>query len=171
MPGKQIIITTVLFSLVLFIYLFTKNVFINRFVRLEKNQQIILSELKKIKNQTKPTPTESPFTSSQNLGKIREELAKIKNQVEDQSEILGFETFESSPTATPSINNINFVSVSDKRWLTVDVFADKNSSSKIIGQAIYGESYPYLKKENNYYYIQINNNTFGWIHSQFVKEI
>jgi hypothetical protein len=79
---------TALVVIVLFIslvgYLSVKNFLLNRFAKLEKNQQLILEELKKIKNQAKISPTESPFALSQNLGKLKEELTRLRNQVEEQ---------------------------------------------------------------------------------------
>jgi hypothetical protein len=151
-------------------YFSVKNFFLNRFSRLEKNQQLILEELKKIKNQAKISPTESPFVFSQNLGKLKEEINKLKNQIEEQNEILGLTTLTATATATPTSAPFNYVTIADRKWQTVEVYQDKSPASKIIGQIVYGKTYPYLKKEGSFYYIQFDDNRYGWILSQFVKE-
>lgn len=170
MIKKQIIVFVIAFVLSVWIYSSIKNFFIKHFSLIEKNQTLILKELKKINGIAKISPTESPFSNIQNLGKIKEELAKIKNKVENQNEILGLDTFESTPSATPTVTALNFVSISDRRWQSIDVYQENNSASRIIGQAIYGKTYPFFKKEGSYYYIQLNENSFGWILAQFVKE-
>ena len=128
MKNKLVILITIAFLTTIITYTLVRNFFVKRFTSLEKNQQTILSELKRIKTEVKAEPTEAPFSAMQNLGKIKEELARIKNQVEDKNEILGLGTFEATPTAVPTTSVLNFVSIADKRWQSVDVYQDKFTS-------------------------------------------
>lgn len=142
------------------------------FNSIDKKQQEILLEIKKIKTVANNLPPPNPTSVTvQDIGKLKDKLNKLQAQIDEQNDILGLANSSSSPQLSPTQGlSINFVKISDPKWSTVDVFQNSNSSSKIIGQAVYGKSYPYTRKENSYYYIQLDNNLFGWIHSQFVKE-
>jgi len=170
---KQIILITVAFLTVLFSYSSAKKFLLSRFDKIEKKQAEILQELKK--NKPASLSTNQPPSSDliEELGRLKAEVTKLKMQLEEQKDILGLSKTLLTPTISLSKTEtigINFVTISDKKWQTVDVFQDKNSSSKIIGQAVYGKYYPYTKKENGYYFISLNDSLNGWIHSQFVKE-
>jgi len=53
----------------------------------------------------------------------------------------------------------------------LDVYERNSSSSKIVGEAEFDESYPYIKKEGNWYQITLSDSTVGWVMAQFVEEV
>lgn len=171
---KKIAFIVAVFFVAVWAYSSVKSYFQHYFSSIEKRQEEIMTELKTIKAENRIVTAENtPFSLIQEVGKMKEEIAKLKEEVSNKDDILRL--LNTVPTSTPSLtkkesSSINFVTISNNKWQTVDVFAEKNSSSKIVGQAIYNKSYPYTKKENGYYYIALSDNIYGWIHSQFVKE-
>ncbi|KKQ25046.1 MAG: hypothetical protein US40_C0004G0084 [Candidatus Roizmanbacteria bacterium GW2011_GWC2_37_13] len=171
---KQIIVIIIAFLTVLFSYSSAKKFLLNRFDQIEKKQAEILQELKKNRPTTISSTGQSPSSDLiQEVGRLKAEVAKLKDQVEEQDDILGLSETSLTPilslSPTKSVS-INFVTISDRKWQSVEVYETKSSSSKIIGQAVYGKYYPYTEKENGYYFINLNDDITGWIHSQFVKE-
>ncbi len=174
MTAKNISIFVIVFLLIVLVYSTTKNFFTNKFASIEKKQDEILKEIQRNKITTDTTSEESPSLDLvQEVGRLKAEVTKLKDQVEEQDDILGLAKTASYPTVslTPSKSvNINFVTITDRKWQNIEVYQDKNSSSKIIGQAVYGKYYPFTKKEAGFYFIDLNENVSGWILSQFVKE-
>lgn len=172
---KIIIFTSVLFAALLG-FLSVKNYFQQYFSSIEKKQDEMMVQLKAMKSNKDISPTQTentPFSLVQEVGKMKEDIREIKDELANREDVLGLldNTSQLSPTPTKTLSaGISFVTISSNTWQTVDVFAEKNSSSKIVGQAVYGSSYPYTKKEGGYYYIELSQNVSGWIHSQFVKE-
>ena len=170
--NKRIFIIIGVFLVTIVAYSLTKNFFINRFTLIEKKQDQIIAELKKIKVETKINPTEAPtFTTIQEIGRLRKELTRLQDQVDEQYGVLGLVT--SSPSATPSLTEqigLNFVRIPSGKWKTVDVHQEKSSSSRIIGQMASDTSYPYTKNEDNYYFVALDDDISGWVHKQFVEE-
>lgn len=171
---RNLFVIIVSLSLSLLIYASVKNFFLHYFTRIEKRQSEIIAELKKIKTNAASTQPNSPtFTVIQEIGAMKEEIARLKDQVNNKEDILGLLDNYPIASPTPTISTqsaVHFVSIINSKWQSVDVFQDKNSSSKIVGQAVYNKSYLYTKKESGYYYINLSDSVSGWIHSQFVKE-
>ena len=171
---RNIFVIITAFFVTVWIYSSVKSFFQHYFTNIEKRQMEIMAELKTIKAEIKIAPSASPsFVALQDIGKMREELTKLKNQMREKDDILGL--LDAVPTSTPSptkkeLSSLHLVTISNSQWQTVDVFQDKNSSSRIVGQAVYNKYYPYSKKESGYYYIALSETVYGWIHSQFVKE-
>ena len=178
---KKILIFIAIFFASLWIYSSVKNYFQNYFSRIEKKQEEIMNELKNVKAElNKPIQQNSqsdstPLSLIQEVGKMKEDISKLKDEVANKDDVLGL--LNSVPSLTPLMTptktestGLRFVTISNSKWQTVDVFADKKSSSRIVGQALYNKMYPYTKREDGYYYIELSNNLYGWIHNQFVKE-
>lgn len=171
---KKIIIFVVVFFLVVWVYSSIKSFFQHYFTGIEKRQTEMLMEFKKIKSGNIAVSEEAPsFAMLQEIGKMKEEIAKLKDEMSQKDDVLGLLDRVSTSTPSPTgkdFSTLHFVTISNSKWPTVDVFAEKNNSSRIVGQAIYNKSYPYTKKESGYYYIALSDTVYGWIHSQFVRE-
>ncbi len=116
----------------------------------EKNESTdkILDELEELKNNTKIEDEES----------ADEIISKI-----DKEKLLG-----------ASDTQIKAITIKNRDNKKVNVYKEKNSSSEIVGQAIYGENYTFLDKEQDWYLILFTDKTDtveGFINSQFVKEV
>lgn len=176
---KRIHIVTLvaLFFIALFTYSSVKNYFKDYFSRIEKKQDELMAEIKTIKSENKAEPVQpenTPLSLIQEVGKMKEEISKLKDEISNKNDVLGLLDTIPTPFLTPTKTEssiLHFVTIVDSKWQTVDVFQDKNSSSRIIGQAVYNKYYPFTKKESEYYYIELSQGLFGWIHSQFVKEL
>lgn len=173
MEKKQIAINIIFLIISLFLFFSLKNPLLTHLNSIEKNQKEIISELKKI-NKTNIKSEAIDSASPQELEKIKEDIKRLKAEVDDRNDILGL--YDITPTASPSPvfdveKALNLVTIIDKKWQKIDVLKDKISSSKIIGQIIYGKDYSYSKKENGYYYIKYLDNQYGWVNQQFVREL
>lgn len=103
---------------------------------------------------------------------LREE-AKQNNKALSQMRQLREETAESPVNEQPAkiASTSGYLTLKSSRWQSIDVLADKIASSKVVGQAVFGEIYELLKKEQDYYFIVLPKNVQGYIHEQFVKEV
>ena len=149
--------------------------FQNSFKKLEMKQDKITAEIRDMRGNTGPTLTQtSSYDAVQEIEELKKEVSQLKEQTEESDSILKF-TPQTSLSPTTSFyqqikKELGFITISDGKWTKVDVFQDKSTSSKIIGQAQYGETYAYTKKEDGYYYITLSQTMSGWIHGQFVRE-
>ena len=170
---KQILISIGIFLAAFFVFFGCRSYFQNHFARIEQKQDQLLENLQKMATQISMNASPSSSLSSvQEIGRLKQEILRLDGQVDEHNGILGLmETASASASPLPeSQNEFHFVTIADRKWQKVDVFKEKYSSSAIIGQAIYGQSYPYVQKESGYYYIALTDTLSGWIHSQFVKE-
>ncbi len=166
----------IIFLLNLF-YFQQKNL-LNQIKQIDKKQQQIFESLNYSKNNDFKQPLNNSsenFQLLQEIAKLKREINQLKSQVEEQQDFFDFAKNQTpseitSPTSS-IINNLKFITLNDRKWQQVDVYQDKSSSSKIIGKISYGKYYPFTKKENNYYYIQLENGLYGWVNQQFVKEL
>lgn len=152
-----------------------------RFDQIDTNQQQVLQQLTSLDQPAQQTATDSAESQlAQELGNLKKRLIALESVVGEHDEIfdvlatpstsLAKESSADSTPAPTSASSLQFVTIADKRWSRVDVFKDSNGSSTIIGQAVFGQSYPLVKQENGYYLIALKESQYGWIHKQFVKE-
>lgn len=138
------------------------------------------SDLQKLKEELKTLQAVTE-TNTMALGKIQqlqEELKELQTEIQNNKKdntfnydtSLLFPTINLSPSPTPKPLT-GFVTINSSKWQSVDVLQDKIPSSRVVGQAVYGKNYEFLKKEQDYYYIVLSSSIKGWIHVQFVKEI
>lgn len=155
----------------------TKSYFQSSFKRLEMRQDEIVREIQNTRGKVSPSLTQpKTFDAMQEIEQLKKEVSQLREQVEESDSIIKFvpsSTTSISPTASfyQQIKaEVGYVTISDSKWAKVDVFQDKNTSSKIVGQAQYGVTYPFSKKESGYYFIELSKTLSGWIHGQFVRE-
>src|SRR3989339_225103 len=95
---KQIIVIIIAFLTVLFSYSSAKKFLLNRFDQIEKKQAEILQELKKNRPTTISSTGQSPSSDLiQEVGRLKAEVAKLKDQVEEQDDILGLSETSLTP--------------------------------------------------------------------------
>jgi hypothetical protein len=110
---------------------------------------------------------------------IKEEIAKYKNSQLTDKDILSLISLPgtantSSVAAAQSSqaeNTNRYVTIKNAQWQTLDVYSEKYSSSKVMGQIRFGITYVSPKKEGDYYYLQLSPDVKGWVLSQYLKEI
>lgn len=173
MTKKQVAIVIIFLISMLFLFFSLKNTLLSYLKVIEKNQKEIITELKKLNKNDSKIKT-SDFTNSQELKKIKDEIKRLKSEVENQTDVLGLYDITPIASTSPAYelnSSSSYVTIFDRKWQTVDVFQEKLSSSKIIGQMTYGKTYPYSKKENGFYYIEYLDNKYGWVNQQFVREL
>ncbi len=144
-----------------------------------ENQAKTLSKLDEVKKDLTALRKEQETnkTTMQEIKKLQEEIAILKKESRKESsiDILGLadialgRTANSYMASAEATQETGFLTIKD-RWKSVDVHLEKNSSSKIIGQALLGKTYGYIKKEGSYYYFALSPSVKGWIHEQFVSE-
>jgi uncharacterized protein YgiM (DUF1202 family) len=64
---------------------------------------------------------------------------------------------------------VGTITIKDPKNQTVNVYAEKSVSSKLIGKAEFGKNYTFLEKDQDWYLILLEEKE-GFIRSQFVKE-
>lgn len=95
---------------------------------------------------------------------LKAEVNNIKNQ-----QVLGVEAQQA--TSSPELQPLGFITISDKKWQSVDIYTDK-STVKVTGKAEFGKAYQYLKKELNWYQMLIpKTENIGWVNSKFFQEL
>lgn len=149
---------------------------LNRLSAIEKTQSQVQEKLDAIQMMLKQSPVSQATQSSslslaQEIGQLKKKIVGVESLVGEHEDILGLmdATIAAVPEPTPE-SQLKYVTIAQKRFQKVDVFEQKNSSSKIIGQLDFGAVYPYLQKEGNYYYIGVTDTIYGWVHAQFLKE-
>lgn len=100
---------------------------------------------------------------------IKDELEALRSDKMTSSVTLGLTTDDMDNYADLG-NSIGNVTISDSKWSEVDVFQDTVSSSKIIGQIEYGETYPFYESRGSWYQIELPSGQNGWVSANFVKE-
>lgn len=102
--------------------------------------------------------------------KIIDEFKKLKAEiaVSKQDQVLGQE----QKASTSSGLSLGFVTISDKKWQTVNVYEDKSSASKVVGVAGFEKAYLFETLEDGWYKIKLPNSKLtGWVSSRFFKEL
>lgn len=136
-----------------------------------------------------------PSSVSSRLSLIEQEMENLNNdKIESTDKILGAleeiknnSVSEDEETADEIISkiekekllgasdtNLEAVTIRSKENNKVNVYKEKNSSSDVVGQAVYGEKYTFLDKEQDWYLILFTDKkdtVEGYINSQFVKEV
>lgn len=142
-------------------------------------------ELQKELNSLKTSKTEDEIDIFKQLVSLREELVKYKSQQEGRDQILGLATNSSVDEAISSLDKQlsnpssaetlpiaqGIVKLLENSWEKVDVFEEARASSKIIGEAVTDKLYFIYDSKPNWYKIEITDDQFGWIQSQFVMEL
>lgn len=127
---------------------------------------------------------------------VSKQLSSLKRASENQ--VLGSEvtaqiadlktslkSLQPAPTATPGVlpattpsedaNKISQLIITPQNYLTTKqsttIHAEGNTTSAEIGQTAAGANYPYSKKENNWYYIQLPDGKSGWISGSAAQEL
>lgn len=130
---------------------------------------------------TNPNPPASLLTEMQSL---RQEVAKLNLTQEQENkaaaELQKIKTelanLKSTSQNTISIEDIlgvaspsgGLVTIKDSKNRTVNVYQEKNTSSKVLTKMEFGQNYPFIDKSPDWYQVVVNNQT-GFVSSQFVK--
>lgn len=181
-------IATFTFFVVFFMLTILKNISEKSIRSILGMQTQTASEIQKMKGEIKAlqATTESQSLELLQIEQLRRKLIQLQMDIQnkdsaatlsEQEMLLLFPqlsaTFSSTPTNSQSTTQVSggFIIINSPQWQYVDVLQNKIPSSKVIGQAIYGKIYEFLKKEQGYYYIILSPAVNGWINQQFVKEV
>jgi hypothetical protein len=127
-----------------------------------------IGELKTDVEQLASQSSESEQLLSE-VEEIKDDIEALRNEQAASGATLGLtsnDTFDYSDLG----NSIGNITITDSRWSTIDVFQDTVSSSKIIGQIEYGETYPFFESQGNWYRIELPSGQNGWVTASFVNE-
>jgi hypothetical protein len=98
------------------------------------------------------------------VARIKEELTALKEKDTLNSNLLGaYETLEDIP--------IGKITIASSKVTQLNVYQDKNSTSKVLWKIDYGENYQYFQKEGSWYLIEIPDGNKGWVSASDVKEV
>lgn len=150
--------------------------------QLLEEQMLTSKEIKKIQQEVVSLQDIQSVKGSSDktlASQIKEEIAKYKNSQLTDKDILSLISLPGSAN-TSSVaaaqsqqgeNTNRYVTIKNAQWQTLDVYSEKYSSSKVMGQIRYGVTYISPKKEGDYYYLQLSPDAKGWVLSQYLKEI
>lgn len=133
--------------------------------------KIYLTSIGELRTDVEQLASQSP-ESEQLLSEvedIKDNIEALRNEQAASGTTLGLisnDTYDYSDLG----NSIGNITITDNRWNTIDVFQDTVSSSKIIGQIEYGETYPFFESRGNWYRIELPSGQDGWVSASFVKE-
>ena len=133
--------------------------------------KIYLTSIDELKTEVEQLTSQSP-ESKQLLSEvedIKDELEALRDEGAVSGVTLGLtanDTYDYSDLGS----SIGKITITDNKWSTIDVFQDTVSSSKIIGQIEYGETYPFFESRGNWYRIELPSGQDGWVSASFVKE-
>lgn len=99
---------------------------------------------------------------------ILKEFEGLKNQLINMKTTQKItEDTEALGDTAPAVGTITII---DKRYPTVNVYAKQSSTSTVIGKAEFGQKYTFIEKNQDWYLILLETKE-GFINNQFVKEI
>ncbi|HLE48853.1 MAG TPA: SH3 domain-containing protein [Patescibacteria group bacterium] len=150
------------------------------------NKQVLSTdtEAASTKEATVSTAKDDNSGITKELSSIKEELSQIRAEQRSLNEILGVSgdvtkladllaTLENQADVTPTPTEaplLGYLTLSDSKYATCDVYEQKLNNSKIIGKMEYGLIYEYLKKEANWYQIKLLDGTVGWTNFPYLRE-
>lgn len=91
------------------------------------------------------------------------ELATDKLELEDTND-------ENTSISEDTTIKVGSITIADKENSIVKVYLEKDTTSKVIGEIKYEETYTYITKDANWYLILLDDEE-GYVSSQFVKEV
>ncbi|MBI5044619.1 MAG: hypothetical protein HZC02_01725 [Candidatus Levybacteria bacterium] len=117
--------------------------------------------------------------SNDNLEQLKEEIAKYQKSKLSDKEILSIlgATTQSISSNSANENTLSkqskqtYVMIKSNQGSTLDVYAEKYSSSKVVGQMKQGITYSSPNQDGNYYMIELSADVKGWVNSQYLKEL
>jgi len=133
--------------------------------------KIYLTSIGELRTEVEQLASQSP-ESQQLLNEvedIKDELEALIDEKMVSGATLGLtsvDTYDYSDISDP----IGNITITDSKWDVIDVFQDTVSSSKIIGQIKYGETYPFFESRGSWYQIELPDGQDGWMSANFVKE-
>lgn len=133
----------------------------NRPQNLESESATYSQQISSLKLDLEKQNKEFSEIIARELGRINSELINIKGvqKVNVDSTVMGDTT-----------SQVGTVTISDKKYPTVDVYLEKSISSKVVAKAEFGKTYTFIEKDQDWYLILLGAKE-GFIRSQFVKEV
>ena len=128
-----------------------------------------IGELRTDVEQLASQSSESQQLLSEVEENIKDDIEALRDEQATSGTTLGLtsnDTYDYSDLG----NSIGNITITDGKWNTIDVFQETVSSSKIIGQIEYGETYPFFESQGNWYRIELPGGQDGWVSANFVKE-
>lgn len=104
--------------------------------------------------------------------KTYEDLTRKLEEI--KSQLINIKGTQNVSTDMGTFNDVatlaGTVTIIDKKYPTINVYAEKSASSAAVGKAEFGKNYTFIQKDQNWYLILLETKE-GFINSQFVKEI
>ena len=134
--------------------------------------KIYLASIGELKTEVEQLASQSPESNQllSEIEDIKDELEALRDEKTTSEATLGL-TSNDTYNLSDSGELIGNITIADSKWSTIDVFQDTVSSSRIIGQIEYGESYPFFESRGDWYQIELPGGQEGWVSASFVKEV
>lgn len=91
------------------------------------------------------------------------------------SENLADEVLGATESAEQQAVSKGYITIKDKDNQNVNVYFDKKTSSKIVGQAVFNKAYRFFEEEGNWFLISLLSDDSldkkGWVQAQLFKKI
>lgn len=105
--------------------------------------------------------------NKESYDQLTQKITRIENWLARESEQNGG---KEPSVMNESGSQFGTLTIKDSTYQTVNVYQEKSTSSKVIGKAEFGKTYPFLEKDNAWYQILLEEE-LGFISSLFVKEV
>jgi|GEM_PF-4666389 len=136
----------------------------------EDKQETLLSE--------KETELEALKKSNE---KILEALEFLQEEVayqaeSDEQETLGVsDSFDDWKNPLDDIDTelkdiLGYITIKDEKWLSVDVFENSDSTSSVIATLTFGKIYPFTQSKGEWYEVELEDGSYGWVQSIYLRE-
>ena len=133
--------------------------------------KIYLTSIGELRTEVEQLSSQSPEGQQllSEVEDIKDELEALRDEKMTSRDTLGLTSVDTYNYSDLG-NSIGEITITDSKWSVIDVFQDTVSSSKIIGQIEYGETYPFFESQGNWYQIELPDGQVGWVSANFVKE-
>jgi hypothetical protein len=130
--------------------------FNSEFTSLSTSKQLDLLKLE-LENQNKIFRAEL----IKEFGGLKNQLVNLKTSQK---------VVENTGSSEDTTSAVGTITITDKKYPTINVYTEKSSSSAVIGKAEFGKTYTFIEKNKDWYLILLGAKE-GFISNQFVKEI
>jgi hypothetical protein len=133
--------------------------------------KIYLTSIGELRTDVEQLASQSP-ESEQLLSEvedIKDDIEALRDEQAASRATLGFSS-DDSYSYSDLGDPMGSITITDSKWSVIDVFQDTISSSKIIGQIEYGETYSFFESRGSWYRIELPSGQDGWVSANFVKE-
>lgn len=151
-------------------FIFSATILIigSNFIEQTKELKSMKNDLRKGLDQLVTSQISDRDDLKKQLSLLREELIRFKSKQEVQPQVLG----ESAPTPAVQVQtDIKGIVKLKNNWQKAEAYQDMRASSKIIGQLIKDKLYFIYEEDPNWYKIEYDLGSYGWVQKSLVDEL